>query len=385
VRESINLIQKLFRIRNCEDSIFSNRSRPCLQYQINRCTAPCTGLVDADTYGRQVDDALLFLRGGSQKVITRLIGRMEQAADALDYEQAARYRDQINSLKQMQARHFVSSGIADIDVIALARVERRVCLQVVTVRGGRNLGQRSHYPVQSHGHSEEEVLQAFLGQYYRERVPAPQIIVSHPVVARELFESVFTQKAGRKVVLQAHPRGKRRQLLELAARNALAALQMKLASQSSLDRQFAELQNLLELDAPPATIECFDISHTAGNQTVGSCVVFDHNGAVKSRYRRYNLRHITPGDDYAAMQQVLSRRYRTAAESETAVPDLVIIDGGKGQLTGPSRRPLTWYSRSVTRHTVLPSPRTVDAEKRPRCSQYSRAFRASAPSAVACC
>jgi excinuclease ABC subunit C len=332
VRESINLIQKLFRIRNCEDSYFAHRNRPCLQYQIRRCTAPCVDLVSPEDYAEQVNDAILFLNGKNQKVLTRMISRMEQAAADLQFETAAMYRDQINALKQMQAQQFVSGRQADIDVIALAHEQAQSCVQVVSIRGGRNLGQRSHFPSQTQGFTAEEIVEAFLGQYYRERQPPAQIIVSHDPPDLDLLKSVLSEKAGRKVAIQAHPRGERRQMLKLASGNALQALRMRLASKANMTAQFEALQNLLNLEETPSAIECFDISHMAGNQTVGSCVVFDANGPVKSRYRRYNLRGIKPGDDYAAMRQVLNRRYARLQTDEGLVPDLVIIDGGKGQL-----------------------------------------------------
>ena len=333
VRESINLIQKTFRVRNCEDSVYANRSRPCLQYQIKRCTAPCVGYVSQEEYAAQVDDALLFLRGQSQKVITRLIGRMETASKNLDFEEAAVHRDRINILKKMQAQQFVSHGSGDIDVLALAREQGQSCVQVMTFRGGRNLGQRSYFPTQTAGVEDPEVLEAFLGQYYRERMPPTDILLSHPIEALELFAEVFSERAGRKVTLQPNPRGERRQWLELTKRNADHALKMNLASDARITAQFEALRDLLGLDEAPATVECFDISHTGGNETVGSCVVFDQTGPAKSHYRRYNLRGIKPGDDYAAMRQVLERRYRRVNEEEGTLPGLVIVDGGKGQLS----------------------------------------------------
>jgi len=332
VRQSINLIQKLFRIRNCEDSYFSHRNRPCLQYQIRRCTAPCVGLVSRNDYGLQVDDARLFLQGKNQKVMTRLIARMEQAAQDQEYETAAMFRDQINSLKQMQAQQFVSGGQGDVDFIALAQEQSKSCVQVVSFRGGRNLGQRSHFPSQAEGRDAAEVLEAFLGQYYRQRQAPAQLVISHTVDRLELLKSVFSEQADRKVSIQPHPRGGRRKMLELASGNARQALQMRLASRANMASQFEALQNLLGLEDMPESVDCFDISHMAGNQTVGACVVFDANGPVKSRYRRYNLKGITPGDDYAAMQQVLTRRYGRIQADEGSLPDLILIDGGKGQL-----------------------------------------------------
>ncbi len=332
VRESINLIQKLFRLRNCEDSYFSHRNRPCLQYQIRRCTAPCVGLVSRQDYAAQVDDAILFLQGKNQKVMTRLIARMERAAKAQIYESAAMFRDQINALKQMQAQQFVSAGRGDIDFIALAQEQGKSCVQLVSFRGGRNLGQRSHFPSQAQGRDSGEVLDAFLGQYYQDRLAPAQLVLSHEVENRKLLAAVLTEKAGRKISIQPHPRGDRRHMLELAGTNALQALKTRLASRANMTMQFEALQRLIGLDDIPQFVDCFDISHTAGKQTVGSCVVFDTNGPVKSRYRRYNLKGITPGDDYAAMNQVLTRRYGRLRKEEGSMPGLILIDGGKGQL-----------------------------------------------------
>jgi excinuclease ABC subunit C len=332
VRESINLIQKLFRVRNCEDSYFAHRNRPCLQYQIRRCTAPCVGLVSQGEYSEQVKDAMLFLQGKNQKVLIRMISRMEQAAATLEYEAAAMFRDQINALKQMQARQFVSGRHSDIDFIALTQEQGQTCVQLVSIRGGRNLGQRSHFPSQAEGYTAAEVLEAFLGQYYQDRQPPAQIVISQPFENEKLLTSVFSERARHKITIQAHPRGDRRKMLELAVRNSRQALQMRLASKANMAAQFEALQNILRLEELPESVECFDISHTAGNQTVGSCVVFDSNGPVKSKYRRYNLKGITPGDDYAAMHQVLTRRYGRIQAEEGSLPDLLIIDGGKGQL-----------------------------------------------------
>jgi len=332
VRESINLIQKLFLLRNCEDSYFSHRTRPCLQYQIKRCTAPCVGRVDSKEYTGQVEDALLFLRGHSQKVITRLIGRMESAAGAQHYEQAARYRDQINHLKQLQARQFVSAGNGDLDIIALARLQRSCAIEVISVRGGRSLGQRDYFPTQSEGHTDAEILNAFLGQYFRERKPPPELIISHSLEQQNLFEMVFSERCGRKVRIQPHPRSHRKQWLELAGRNALNALHMRSSESSRISQQFEELAELLQLEEIPQTIECFDVSHTSGHKTVASCVVFGPDGPIKSRYRRYNLKGFEPGDDYAAMREVMGRRYRKLQTDEGHPPDLIVVDGGKGQL-----------------------------------------------------
>ena len=332
VRESINLIQKLFLLRNCEDSYFSHRTRPCLQYQIKRCTAPCVNKVSPAEYAGQVENAMLFLRGHSQKVIARLIERMEHSAGLQQYEQAAQYRDQINHLKQMQARQFVSAGNGDLDIIALARMDRSVAIEVISVRGGRSLGQRDYFPTQSEGHTDAEILRAFLGQYFSERLPPPELIISHQLEQQELFESVFSGRSKRRVKIQSHPRSHRRNWLELAGRNAMNALHMRSSESSRISGQFEELAELLQLEEIPKVIECFDVSHTSGHKTVASCVVYDAEGPVKSRYRRYNLKGFVPGDDYAAMREVLGRRYRKLQKDEGLLPGLILVDGGKGQL-----------------------------------------------------
>lgn len=334
VRESINLMQKIFRIRNCEDSYFSHRSRPCLQYQIKRCTAPCVGRVSTEEYGQQVEDAMLFLNGNSGQVIGRLVRRMEQAAGEQQYEQAAVFRDQIAALKSMQAKQWLPGRGGNVDLLALAREGKSACVQVVSFRGGRNIGQRSFFPTQVNDHSDAAVLQAFVGQYYRERMPPAQVILSHVLPGQRLFEQVFSEQAGRRVQLQSRPRGERREWLQRTSKNASNALQMKLAGGERKAAQLDALAELLRLDTTPEWIECFDISHFSGGQTVGACVAFDINGPVKSRYRRYTLRDVAAGDDYAAMEQVLTRRYRHAAagEEEGAAPDIVLIDGGRGQL-----------------------------------------------------
>jgi excinuclease ABC subunit C len=381
VRESINLIQKLFLLRNCEDSYFSHRTRPCLQYQIKRCTAPCVGKVSSSDYSGQVEDAMLFLRGNSQKVITRLITRMERSAASQQYELAAGYRDQINHLKQMQAQQFVSAGNGDLDIIALARFQRSCAIEVISVRGGRSLGQRDYFPTQSEGHSDAEVLHAFLGQYYRERKAPAELIISHPLEQQQLFESVFSERSERKVRIQSHPRSHRKQWLELAGRNALNALHMRGSETSRIRKQFEVMAELLQFEETPRVIECFDVSHTSGHKTVASCVVFDSEGPVKSRYRRYNLKGFEPGDDYAAMREVLSRRYRKLQRDEGHLPDLILVDGGKGQLgiaievlsecglsdiplmgvaKGPSRRPgYEEWVLPVAPFSLIPGPESA--------------------------
>jgi len=388
-RESINLIQKLFRIRNCQDSYFAHRRRPCLQYQIRRCTAPCVDYVDPEEYAAQIDDARLFLQGKSRSVIERLIQRMESAANTQDYEAAAMYRDQIKALQQIQAQQFVSDGGGDIDFIALAMEKGKACVQVVSFRGGRNLGQRGHFPTQTQGRDEQEVMAAFLGLYYQQRQPPSQLVTSHDFENRQLMEEAFSESSGKKIRIQPRSRGDRRKMVQMAQRNAAHALKLRLASMSNTAAQYDALTETLALDQQPATVECFDISHTAGNQTVGACVVFDANGPVKSLYRRYNLRNIKPGDDYAAMHQVLSRRYSRMTSAKESLPDLIIIDGGKGQLTqaidvlaelGITDVPLVGIAKGPSRRAgfedwVLPNGKSIQPGPESPASHLAQAIR----------
>ena len=251
-RESINLIQKLFRIRNCQDSYFAHRRRPCLQYQIRRCTAPCVDAVSKEDYAAQVADARLFLQGKSSSVIERLIRRMEAAAGDHEYETAAMYRDQINALKQVQAQQFVSDGRGDIDFIALATEQGKACVQVVSFRGGRNLGQRGYFPTQTRDRPDEEIMEAFLGLYYQQRQPPAQIVLSHDFENRELMESAFSDSARKRIRIQPRPRGDRRTTVTMAQKNASQALQLRLASQSNTAAQVEALAETLGMDQHPA-------------------------------------------------------------------------------------------------------------------------------------
>lgn len=339
MRETLSLLQKLFPIRQCEDNFYSNRSRPCLQYQIKRCTAPCVGLVDSEQYQEDVRHAVMFLEGKSTEVIDELVRRMEQAAEDLEYELAARYRDQIASLRRVQEKQYISAESGDLDVVAAA-VERGLgCVQVFTIRGGRNLGNRTYYPKVEAGPLETDdatlLLDSFLPQYYlRAGRPVPtEILLSHAVSDPQLLEHVLSEESGHKVTLSHRLRSQRARWVKMALQNALQALNARLNSQSSLLQRFETLQEALNLDEMPKRLECFDISHTMGEATVASCVVFDTNGPLKADYRRFNIKDITPGDDYAAMHQALSRRYRRLKEGEGKLPDILLIDGGKGQVS----------------------------------------------------
>lgn len=336
VRASLGLLQKVFPVRQCEDSFFRNRSRPCLQYQIKRCTAPCVGLVDPATYADDVRHASMFLDGKSQAVIDEMASCMEQAAAQQDYESAARYRDRIAALRRVQERQYVSGDGGDADVLALAQEQGGACVSVTFMRNGHNLGNKNFFPRLGSAVEEDDILAAFLPQYYLGKPVPPAIYLSQPVPDQALLEAVFTQQAGHKVKLVIQTRGLPRRWIKLAELNARDALRRHLSDQANVRSRFESLQEALGLDAVPERIECFDISHTQGEATVAACVVFGQEGPMKSDYRRYNIEGIQPGDDYAAMAQALSRRYRNALaldqENVAALPDLVLIDGGKGQL-----------------------------------------------------
>ena len=332
VRESLQLIQKVFRLRTCEDSVFNNRTRPCLLYQIKRCTGPCVGRIEEESYRRDVQEALLFLEGKEQQVLERLEANMQAMAKAQRYEEAALFRDQVSALRKIQEKQFVSSESGlDADVVACFTAEGMVCVNLVMIRGGRHLGDKSFFPKNAEECDVAAALEAFLAQHYIGRTVPPLIIVSQ-TVDDSLLAALMSEQAKRRVQISANPSGERKVWLKMALENARIAIAQRLSQQST---QEARLQALLqELDLAEGTkrIECFDISHTMGEATVASCVVYDNYAMQKGEYRRYNITGITPGDDYAAMRDALTRRYRKIATGEGVMPDLILIDGGKGQL-----------------------------------------------------
>lgn len=335
VRETLALLQKLFPIRQCENSVYRNRSRPCLQYQIGRCLGPCVaGLVSEDEYQQQVDYVRLFLSGKDQQVLHQLIERMENASKALNFEEAARIRDQIQAVRRVTERQFVSGNSDDLDVIGVAFEAGMACLHVLFIRQGKVLGSRSYFPKVPGGTEMSEVVQTFVGQFYLQgsqmRTLPSEILLDFTLPEKDLLAESLSELAGRKIQIQSKPRGDRARYLKLARTNAATALTTKLSQQSTIHQRLAELAKVLNL-TEINRMECFDISHTMGEQTVASCVVFDGNGPLRSEYRRYNITGITPGDDYAAMAQVLKRRYGKALEEKKS-PDVIFIDGGKGQL-----------------------------------------------------
>ncbi len=332
VRESLDLIQKLFRIRNCEDSYFKNRSRPCLQYQIGRCTAPCVGLIAIPDYAENVRHAAMFLEGRGGVMMDELVATMERASTALAFERAAQIRDQIAALKRVQAHHYVQGASADMDVIACAIRAGIACVSVLFFRNGISLGSRDFFPRLAVEADEATIIGSFIAQYYLERPVPAELVVSHaPEDAAPLAEAL-SERTAHGVDIKASVRGDRARFRDLAQRNADAALTSRLASRQTLLARFETLRDLLELDETPQRIECFDISHTMGEATVASCVVFGPEGPEKSQYRRFNITGITPGDDYAAMRQALERRYKRIQSGEGRLPDLLLIDGGQGQV-----------------------------------------------------
>lgn len=332
VRESIQLLQKVFRLRTCENTVFTNRSRPCLLYQIQRCTAPCVDYISPEDYARDVSHATLFLQGREQQVMTELGDKMMDAAKRQDYEIAAVYRDRIQHLRQVQAKQFVSDfNVSDADVIACAEQAGAFCVNLVMIRGGRHLGDKSFFPKNAEGSDQEALMEAFLEQHYVAQKMPPLIIVGVPIETAT-FEEVFSEQTGRKVKLNTNPIGDKKVWLKMAQTNAELALQQRNEQHASQQGRLQALREALDLSDGTERIECFDISHTMGEATVASCVVFDKGAMQNSEYRRYNITGITPGDDYAAMRDALTRRYRKVASGEGKMPDLIFIDGGKGQL-----------------------------------------------------
>ncbi|HQR60330.1 MAG TPA: excinuclease ABC subunit UvrC [Methylophilaceae bacterium] len=332
VRESIQLLQKVFRLRTCENSVFSNRSRPCLQYQIERCTAPCVGYIAAEDYRHDVEHAAMFLEGREQQVIEDLSTCMTAAAEQQKYELAAVYRDRIQSLRQVQARQFVSDfRSGDADVVACVEERGAMCVNLVMIRGGRHVGDRSYFPKNIEDCDTQTVLQAFLEQHYLQQ-PVPPLIITGVALEQDGLEEILGERAGKKVQISAYAGGDRRVWLKMAETNAELALRQHLAQKTTQEGRLLALREALDLPESAERIECFDISHTMGEATVASCVVFDKGAMQSSEYRRYNIEGITAGDDYAAMKQALTRRYTKIASGEGKLPDLIFIDGGKGQL-----------------------------------------------------
>ena len=335
VRQTLNLLQKMFLIRQCEDSFFRNRSRPCLQHQINRCTAPCVGLIEADEYAEDVRHALMFLEGRDEEVVNYLVAQMEQASEALEFERAARVRDQIASLKRVQSEQNITGDAGDFDVVAVAERNGVGCVQIFFVRHGRMLGNKAFFPSHTQGSTAAEILDAFLPQFYlsghRDREIPRDIIVSESMAEGDWFAAALTERAGRKVAVRDAVRGERAKWIKMASENARLAVDQRLSANADQIERMNSLSQALAFESGIERIECFDISHLAGESTVASCVVFDQNGPRKNDYRKFNIKDAVAGDDYAAMFEALQRRYSRLKREDGTLPDIVLIDGGKGQ------------------------------------------------------
>ena len=365
VRDSIHLLQKMFRLRTCEDSVFSNRSRPCLLFQIKRCSGPCVGYIAPDDYAADVQYAAMFLAGKQQEVIKRLNVAMEKAAEKLAFELAALYRDQIQSLHQVQEKQFVSSNKGeDVDIIVAVREAGQLCVNLAMVRGGRHLGDRPLFPSNAGNSTSSDALTAFLRQHY-ELHPAPGRLLVSPLPEVEEIEETaasLAELAGRPVPILEARSLTQKAWIDMALQNARLAILARNQATAQQEQRLAALQEALQLAEPIARIECFDISHTMGESAVASCVVYDGNKMNKRDYRRFNIRDITPGDDYAAMRQAVTRRYdgiaHGAEAGEGRAPDLILIDGGKGQVAS------AWAALADLGLTHLPMIGVAKGEER---------------------
>ena len=337
VRATTRQLQKLFRLRGCKDSFFANRSRACLEHQIGRCSAPCVGLVSREDYARDVEAVALVLQGKSTEVTARLSAEMEAAAGELRFERAAALRDQLSALAQLQAQQSVAGAAeGEADVVAIATAGPDTCLALMFVRGGQSLGTTHFFP-RAPLDEPAEVLGAFLAQHYLDRTPPPEILTSLPVPDAAVLAEALSARASRRVAVRQAQRGRKQRWVEMAQQNADTALRMRVATRASLREQFEDLRRALGLERTPLRIECFDVSHTQGEATVASCVVFGPEGPIKGEYRRYNIEDVAPGDDYAAMAQAIERRYRRVQAGEVPAPDVLFIDGGPGQLASAAR------------------------------------------------
>ena len=337
VRDSLNILQKVFQVRQCEDTFFKNRARPCLQYQIKRCSGPCCDLISPEDYAEDVQHAAMFLEGKNNAVMQAYANKMEDASAKLEFEKAAHFRDQIGHLRKIQEQQYVVGNQGDIDVHAVIINPGGVCVLVMFIRGGRMLGNKTFFPKTRLDENESEVLAAFLPQFYLSgtggRETPPEVVVNAKIEDKFVLEEALTNQSGHKVMISDNVRSHRKRWVDLAVTNAEQSLGSHMASRNNLQQRFQSLQEALSLEEMPGRLECFDISHTSGEATVASCVVFDQNGPLKSDYRRFNIDGITPGDDYAAMSQALKRRYTRIKKGEGLLPDILFIDGGKGQLS----------------------------------------------------
>lgn len=380
VRETLHLIQKIFPVRQCEDTVYSNRTRPCLMYQIGRCAGPCVStIISDDDYAELVNYVRLFLQGKDKQVLEILIEKMEKASMTLRFEDAAKFRDQIQAIRRVQEQQFVSEdSMDDMDVLGFAQEKGIACIHILMIRQGKVLGSRSHFPKIPQNTSQEEVFESFLSQYYLSHneartIPSRIILNEGLLVDAKPMQDALAQLAGRKVTFHVNPTGTRGRYLKLSNTNALTAITTKINHKMTINQRFKALQDELGIENI-LRMECFDISHTMGESTIASCVVFNQEGPVKQEYRRYNITGITGGDDYAAMGQVLERRYGKQLDVDK-IPDIIFIDGGKGQLSRaheimtlcwqdwPKRPRLIGIAKGVTRKPGLETLITIDGDE----------------------
>jgi excinuclease ABC subunit C len=380
VRQTLHLLQKILPMRQCEDSIYSNRTRPCLMYQIGRCAAPCVNQIISDKeYADLVQWVRLFLQGKDHQVVEQLIQKMDLASRALNFEEAAKFRDQIQAIRRVQEQQYVSEDSdEDIDVLGYAQESGVACIHILMIRQGKILGSRSFFPKIPINSEQDEIFYSFVSQYYLNQsegrgLPSRLVFAADLLIEQEAFQQVLTQMAGRKVTFHSSPIGTRGRYLKLANTNALNAITTKINHKMTIAQRFKELQQLLGMESI-RRMECFDISHTMGENTIASCVVFNHEGPVKAEYRRYNISGITGGDDYAAMGQVLERRYSKQLDIDK-IPDIIFIDGGKGQLNRaieiisqyweewPKRPRLIGIAKGVTRKPGLETMITAQGDE----------------------
>ena len=333
VRDTLNQLQKLFRIRNCRDSFFANRSRPCLQHQIGRCSAPCVGLISREAYAQDMASAVKVLEGRSEEVTAELQTAMEAAAGRLEFERAAQIRDQLAALQRVQSQQFMTAeGERDVDVFAIVGEVGEFAVSVMLVRGGRNLGTTTYFP-RAMLAEPHEALTSFIMQYYTGTDVPPEVLVGSRLEEMAALAEALGSRSGHAVGVRQPARGLAARWVELTRDNAAQALRMRFQQKAGMDEMLADLAAELDLPEPPARLECFDISHTGGEGTVASCVVFGPDGALKKEYRRFNITGVTPGDDYAALCQALERRYKHVRAGEVPAPDVLLIDGGAGQIS----------------------------------------------------
>jgi excinuclease ABC subunit C len=336
VRESLILLQKAFRIRQCEDAVFENRKKPCLQYQIKRCKAPCVGYISEEEYRKDLDKTRAFLQGKSQQLINQIESEMDAAAENYEYERAAEFRDQLLFLRKVQEQQFVAGGKGNVDVFAIVKEASGVCIHFLMVRDGRLIGSRSFFPKPGIEEDTSQILTGFLSQYYLTKVLTDvpgSILTNVPIPDAKWLESALSEHFSKKVALQFSVRSQNAKWLDLATTNASEQLQQRMSHGKQVTQRLEALQQALELEQLPERLECFDISHSSGEATTASCVVFDQDGPNKSMYRKFNIEGVTEGDDYAAMSQAISRRYSRLQKEDAKLPDLLIVDGGKGQMS----------------------------------------------------